>query len=242
MIPIPAIDLKNKKVVRLLRGDFKEEKIYSESPEKVAKHFEEAGARRLHVVDLDGALHGTPKNKSSVETILKQVKIPIEIGGGIRSLESAEDYLKMGAAWVILGTQACLDKGFMKEAILEFKEKTIIGVDAQDGWVAAKGWTSVTKTRASDFAKEVQSIGGKTVIYTDISKDGALKGPNLEGIKNLSQGLSIDVIASGGIGSLSDLKSIAVLGQKNIIGAIIGKALYENRFSLKEAVKICVEG
>jgi len=240
MIPIPAIDLKNKKVVRLLQGNFKEEKVYSEFPEKVAKRFEADGAQRLHIVDLDGALSGFPKNISSVEAILKSVRTPLEVGGGIRSLKVIEDYLAIGVSWIILGTRACLDKGFMQEAIREFGKKVIVGVDARDGWVATDGWTVVTKVKAFDLAKEAEALGAKTVIYTDISKDGVLKGPNMEGITHLSHGLSIDVIASGGISSLADLKLIASLNQKNILGVIIGKALYENKFSFKDAVKTCV--
>ena len=239
MIPIPAIDLKGGKVVRLLQGKFKEETIYPDGPEKIARRFEEQGASRIHVVDLDGALKGTPKNLSSIEKILKSVRTPLEVGGGIRSIEIAASFLEMGVAWVILGTKACLDEGFLKEALAELGEKVIVGIDALDGFIATDGWTQVTRTKATDLAKTVQSLGGKTVIYTDISKDGALKGPNLKQIRDFSQSFSEDVIASGGISSLDDLSKIMALKRENIKGVVIGKALYENKFTLKDAVKAC---
>ncbi len=239
MIPIPAIDLKDDKVVRLLQGNFKEEKVYSESPAVIAKRFEEAGAARLHVVDLDGALGGRPGNLRSVEAIINNVRIPVEVGGGIRSLKTVEEYLRMGISWVILGTQACLDSGFLKEAISQYRDKLIVGIDALDGFVATHGWTRVTKIKALDMAKDIQSLGAKTTIYTDITKDGALRGMNLKEIKALSGSVSMDVIASGGVASLGDLEALLGLKQKNIVGVIIGKALYENKFSLKDAVKAC---
>lgn len=242
MIPIPAIDLKDGKVVRLLHGDFKEEKVYFDEAHKVAKHFEEQGASRLHVVDLDGALHGKPKNRGSVEKILKNVKMPVEIGGGIRSLDLAAGYFEMGLSWVILGTKACLDKGFTREAVREFGAKVIIGIDALKGFIATDGWTKVTRIEAAVFAGEVAALGAKTIIYTDISKDGAMAGPNLAEIKKLARSVpGVEVIASGGVGSLKDIEAIADLKVKNIGGVIIGKALYENKFTLGEAVKTCLQ-
>lgn len=240
MIPIPAIDLKDGKVVRLLHGDFKEEKVYSEKAEEVARRFEADGAARIHVVDLDGALKGTPKNSGVVEALASKVRVPIEIGGGIRDLKTAERYIAMGISWVVLGTKACLDLGFLKEAVGEFGTKIIVGLDALDGYLATDGWTQKTKIKAIEYAAQVKASGGKTVIYTDISKDGALKGPNLKGIEALSKAVDLDVIASGGVSSLADLKAIAEIGQKNITGAIIGKALYENKFTLKDAIKTCL--
>ncbi len=239
MIPIPAIDLKDGNVVRLLQGRFEEEKIYFGKPEAVAKRFEAEGARRIHVVDLDGALRGQLKNKSSVEAILKNVSTPLQVGGGIRDLKSIAVYFEMGVSWVILGTQVCLDKGFAREALAEYQEKILIGIDAVGGRVATDGWTKVTTLKAANFAKEMEALGAKTIIYTDISKDGVLKGPNLKEIKTLSQSLRIGVIASGGISSLDDLWEILDLKQKNIQGVIIGKALYENKFTLKDAVTTC---
>ncbi len=239
MIPIPAIDLKNGKVVRLLQGKFEAEKVYYDDPVIVAKQFEKEGASRLHVVDLDGALGGVPKNSGLVKHILGQVSIPVEVGGGVRDLKTADNYLKLGARWVILGTRASLDKGFLKEALSEFKEKIIIGIDAIDGFIATDGWTKITSIKALGLAGEVEELGGKTIIYTDISKDGMLAGPSVEQIKTLSQTVSVDVIASGGVAALDHISQLLALKQKNIIGVIIGKALYERKFSLKEAVALC---
>ncbi len=239
MIPIPAIDVKDGKVVRLIQGNFKEEKIYFDKPETVAKHFEEEGARRLHIVDLNGALEGTPKNAAHIEKILKAVKIPVELGGGIRRIETAKFYLNMGVSWVIFGTKACLDRHFTQEAIAEFKGKAIVGIDALNGFLATDGWTKITQTKAVEFAKNVEMLGCRTVIYTDIAKDGVLKGPNFQEIKNISQSLSIDLIASGGVGSLADIKGLLALGRPNIKGVIIGKALYENKFTMREAIGAC---
>lgn len=239
MIPIPAIDLKDGKVVRLFQGDFKEQKVYFEKPEEAAKHFETEGASRIHVVDLDGALKGRPKNTPSVEKILKAVRVPVELGGGIRDLNTAAGYLAMGVQWVVFGTQACLDRGFIKELVFEFKEKAIVGVDARDGFVATDGWTKITKINAVEFIREFEKLGGQTVIYTDISKDGALSGPNIKEIRNVSEAVNLDLIASGGVSSLKDLEALKGLKKDNIKGVVIGKALYENKFTLKEAIQVC---
>ena len=239
MLAIPAIDLKGGKVVRLHQGRFEEESVYSEDPGEIAGKFEDEGASRLHVVDLDGALKGVPKNLSQIEEIIHSVKIPVEVGGGIRELSQARRYLDMGAQWVIFGTRACLDTGFLKEALKEFKSQAIVGIDAAAGQVAVDGWTRFLPVKADELAKNVQSAGGKTIIYTDIVKDGALTGPNLEQIAWMSDAVTLDVIASGGVGSLKDLKELKALGKKNIIGAIIGKALYEKKFTVREAVKAC---
>ncbi len=241
MIPIPAIDLKDGNVVRLLHGDFKEQKIYEIKAETVARRYEEDGAQRIHVVDLDGALKGVPTNLNLVEKILKSVRVPVEVGGGIRDLKSAARYFDMGARWVILGTKACLDRGFMEEAVQEFKDRIIIGVDALDGMVATDGWTRVTKMKAVDLAKAFEDFGGQTVIYTDISKDGALKGPNFKEIKTMCDSLRIKVIASGGVGSLEDVRRLIGLKKANLEGVIIGKALYEKKLDLRDAVKSCLQ-
>ena len=241
MIPIPAIDLKDGRVVRLLHGDFKEEKIYDVRPEAVARGYQAEGAERIHVVDLDGALKGVPANLDLVEKILGSVKTPVQVGGGIRDLKAAQRYFDMGARWVILGTKACLDRGFMAEVAEEFQERIIVGMDALDGMIATDGWTKVTGIRAVDLAKDFENSGGKTVIYTDISKDGALKGPNLKEIAAMSDAVKIDLVASGGIGSLEDIKNLMKLGKKNLKGVIIGKALYEKKFSVRDAVKTCLQ-
>ena len=241
MIPIPAIDLKDGKVVRLTQGNFKEEKIYQVKPEAVARGYENAGAERIHVVDLDGALKGVPKNLRLIEDVLKAIKIPLEVGGGIRDLKTAEQYFERGVRWVILGTKACLDRGFMEEAVKEFKDRIIVGMDALGGMIATDGWTKVTQTTAVDLAKNFEAAGGRTIIYTDIAKDGALLGPNLKEIRVMCEAVKLDVLASGGVGSLLDLENLTKLKQKNLKGVVIGKALYENKFSLEDAVKTCLQ-
>lgn len=239
MIPIPAIDLKSGGVVRLRQGDFKEETVYPEKAEQAARRFEEEGAARLHVVDLDGALKGEPKNRTAIEKILKAVKVPLEVGGGIRTLEAAALYFEMGVRWAVLGTQACLDRGFLKEAVAGFGDRVIVGIDARDGRIATDGWTKVTDVRAVELAKEAEKLGARTVIYTDISKDGVLGGPNLREIQTIAESVGIDVIASGGVGALKDLENLKALKLRNLTGVIIGKALYEKKFTLKEAIETC---
>ena len=240
MLVIPAIDLKGGNVVRLYQGDFKEQTIYGAVPADVARRFEFEGATRLHVVDLDGALKGQPANLAGIEGILKAVTIPIQVGGGVRSLKTAENYFKMGARWVILGTKACLDRGFLKEAIKAFGHNIIVGVDARDGYVAIDGWTRTIDAKADELAREAHSVGVRTIVYTDISRDGALRGPNISEIKKMSDLVpGVDWITSGGVGSLKDLQVIHGLECKNIIGAIVGKALYERRLVLKEAIAAC---
>ncbi len=239
MFPIPAIDLKDGRVVRLLQGKFEAESVYPEEPRLLARRFEDEGAERIHVVDLDGALKGEPKNFALVESVVRAVKVPIEVGGGIRRPEQVARYLEMGAGWVILGTKACLDPGFLKETLSAFGERVIVGIDASNGQVAVDGWTKVLPQKALDFAEQVQRMGGKTVIYTDIAKDGALSGPNLAQVSAVCDALSIDVIASGGVSSTADLKALNALKKNNLKAVIIGKALYEKKFTVNEAVKAC---
>jgi len=239
MFPIPAIDLKDGRVVRLLQGKFEAESVYPEEPKLLARRFEGEGAQRIHVVDLDGALKGEPKNLYLVESVIKAVKVPVEIGGGIRKPEQVERYLGMGAGFVILGTKACLDPGFLKETITAFGNRVIVGIDASNGQVAVDGWTKILPQKALDFAKQVEALGGKTIIYTDIAKDGALTGPNLAQVGALCEAVTADVIASGGVSSTADLKALAALKKNNLKAVIIGKALYEKRFSVKEAVAAC---
>ncbi len=241
MIPIPAIDLKGGNVVRLLQGDFKEQKIYAHSAAEVARQFELDGARRIHVVDLDGALEGKPANRASIEKIIRDIKVPLEVGGGIRSLDQVRDYIEMGVRWVILGTKACLDRGFLKEAIAEFSDRIIVGIDARGGKVAVDAWTKLMPDDATSLALDVQKFGGKTIIYTDISKDGAMAGPNLKEVSQMADAVTIDVIASGGVSKLDDLSKLLALNKKNISGVIIGKAIYEKKINLKDALDLCLQ-
>ena len=239
MFPIPAIDLKEGRVVRLLQGKFEAESVYPEEPRFLARRFAEEGAQRIHVVDLDGALKGEPKNILLIESVIRAVKVPVEVGGGIRKPEQVERYLAMGAGFVILGTKACLDPGFLKEALAAFGERVIVGIDASHGQVAVDGWTKILPQKALDFVKQVEAFGGKSVIYTDIAKDGALAGPNLSQVSAVCDEVSIDIIASGGVSSTADLKALVALKKNNLKAVIIGKALYEKKFSVKEAVSAC---
>lgn len=236
MLVIPAIDLKDGKVARLRRGDFKFEKVYSDDPIGVAGKWEAAGARRIHLVDLDGAVSGEFKNLPLIEEILKTVKVPVELGGGVRSEEVIEDALKRGVSYVIIGTRL-VDEKFSKKIIKKYGGKLIMGVDAKDGKVAVAGWTKTTELDYVEFIKRLEGQGAKTVIFTDIAKDGMLQGPNTEAIKKVLDATSLDVIASGGVSSIDDLLILKRLEVKGLIGAIVGKALYENRIDLKEAIK-----
>ncbi|MDD5449721.1 MAG: 1-(5-phosphoribosyl)-5-[(5-phosphoribosylamino)methylideneamino]imidazole-4-carboxamide isomerase [Candidatus Omnitrophica bacterium] len=236
MLIIPAIDLKDGKVARLTRGDFKFEKVYSDDPLSVAKKWEEAGARRIHLVDLDGAISGEFKNLSLIEKILKNVKVPVELGGGVRSEAIIEEALKRGVAYVIIGSRL-VDEDFSAKIIKKFGDKLIMGVDAKDGKVAISGWTKKTKIGYIDFIKKLSALGAKTVIFTDIATDGMLKGPNVEAIKKILSETKMEIIASGGVSSIDDLLILKRLEVKGLIGAIVGKALYENRFDLKEAIE-----
>ncbi|MEI8345107.1 MAG: 1-(5-phosphoribosyl)-5-[(5-phosphoribosylamino)methylideneamino] imidazole-4-carboxamide isomerase, partial [Candidatus Omnitrophota bacterium] len=226
--------MKDNKVVRLFQGDYSKQTDYPDRPEDVAQRFEEAGAQRLHVVDLDGALKGEPANLGGLERILGRVRIPVEFGGGIRDPKMIQMCLELGAQWVILGTKACLDEGFLREAAADFGERVIIGVDAKNGYVATDGWTKISKTHASDLIDLAGGCGVRTVIYTDIERDGALRGPNLKAVCAIARKTTLDVIASGGFACSHDLERLMELKPANVTGVIIGKALYENKFSLPE--------
>jgi len=240
MIVIPAIDLKDGKVARLRRGDFKFETVYSDDPIGVAKKWEAAGARRIHLVDLDGAVTGEFKNLPLIEKILKSINVPVELGGGVRSEEVIENALARGVAYVIIGTRL-IDKKFAERIIKKFGSKLIMGVDAKDGKVAVSGWVKTTELDYVDFIKGLQDQGAKTVIFTDIAKDGMLQGPNMDAVKRVLDKTSVDVIASGGVSSIDDLLKLKRLEPKGLVGAIVGKALYEKRIDLKEAIKVVDE-
>jgi phosphoribosylformimino-5-aminoimidazole carboxamide ribotide isomerase len=239
MLIIPAIDLKDGNVVRLYQGKKKDEKIYSCNPVVVACRWQNQGAKLIHVVDLDGAFAGEPKNLNAVKKIVQAVKTPIEFGGGVRDKQTIEELLEIGVQRIILGTKAVEDKNFLKAAFAEFKEKVIVSIDAKGGCVLTEGWQSVKRNLdIIKFASWLKKIGFRKVIYTDTSKDGTLKGPNLEGIRGILKNTGLKVIASGGISSLDDLVKLKKLQAQGLIGAIIGKALYEGKFTLKEALKI----
>ena len=238
MLIIPAIDLRNGKVVRLFQGKFNQEKIYSSDPVKVAKHWAKQGAKFLHIVDLDGASSGSLKNLEVLKKIITQVGVPLEFGGGVRSIETISELLELGVERVVLGTRAANDAQFLKKAWKKFGEEIIVSIDAKEGKVLTQGWNKSSSKTTLDFAEELKEVGFKQIIYTDISKDGALVGPNILGIKELIRKTGLDVIASGGVASLKDLVKLNSLAKKGVSGVIVGKALYEGKFTLAEALKL----
>lgn len=230
----PAIDIKDGKCVRLKKGLFNEVTVYSDKPYEIAKQFEEAGAKFIHTVDLDGALKGHSVNAAVIEKIVKSVSVPVQLGGGIRTMENIKEVLDLGIYRVIIGTKAVSHPDFIKEAVQRFgAEHIVVGVDAKDGMVAVEGWEKVSDKTALNLALAMKDMGVKTIVYTDIAKDGMLSGPNVEQTKLLSDRTGIDIIASGGMSCMQDLENIY---QAGIHGAIMGKALYEKKIDLREAV------
>lgn len=230
----PAIDLIDKKAVRLFKGDYSKVTIYSNSPLEVAKSFEKSGAEFLHTVDLDGAKNGGTPNFDVVESIVKNTGLKVEIGGGIRDMRTAEKYISCGVYRIILGTAAICDKEFLKAAAEKYGEKIAVGADIKDGFVAIKGWVEKSEYNIFDFCQMLSELGVKTVIVTDVSKDGAMSGTNHDLYKELSEKFGMDFVASGGVSSLSDIKRLKKL---NLGGAIIGKALYTGDIKLEDAIK-----
>lgn len=229
----PAIDLYEGKAVRLYKGDYQQMTIYSDDPLSVAKGFRDAGAEYLHVVDLEGAKTGQTPNLELIRTITAQSGLQVEVGGGIRSEEVICSYLDAGVLRVILGTAAITQPGFVAEMVAKYGGGIAVGVDVRDGLVAIRGWTEVSDQKCFDFCRKMQDVGVKTIICTDISKDGVLGGTNLQLYKDLSQTLSLDIVASGGVSSLGDVKSLRDMG---LYGAILGKALYTGALDLRAAV------
>lgn len=231
----PAIDLFEKKAVRLYKGDYEKMTVYNDNPVKVAEDFKSKGAEWIHLVDLEGALNGQTPNLDTVESIVKESGLKAEIGGGIRSMEVIEKYLSIGVKRVILGTSAVTDRVFLENAVKKHGEKIAVGVDIKDGFVAIKGWTEKSQFSAMQFCKDMQELGIKTIICTDISKDGAMQGTNHALYKELVKELDIDIIASGGVSSMDD---IVRLKEQNVYGAIIGKAYYTGAINLEDAIKV----
>jgi phosphoribosylformimino-5-aminoimidazole carboxamide ribotide isomerase len=238
MIIFPAIDIKDNKCVRLSQGNFNKVKTYSNEPFDMALKWKNEGASFLHIVDLDGARSEEIINKKSIEKIAENIGLPIQVGGGIRSEEKIKSFIDMGVQRVIIGTIAVENKELLKELVSKYKEKLIVSIDAKDGKVALRGWEVISEVDSIDLCKELEEIGIKTIVYTDISKDGMLEGPNFDIYKILSQKTSLNIIASGGISSIDDIKR---LKDMNIYGAIVGKALYDNKIELKEVLK-CLQG
>ena len=236
MIIFPAIDLRDGKCVRLLRGDFAQETVYSDRPEETALRWEREGAEFLHVVDLDGALAGKPRNTDVIKKILSAVQIPIEVGGGIRTLETIENTLELGVRRVILGSAAVQNRSLVKEACRRYGDRIVVGIDAKDGIVAIDGWGVSGGISAIELAQELSSFGLKIIIYTDIARDGTLSGVNIEATSKLAAESGVDIIASGGVRSLEDIHALKKRESEGIIGVIAGKSIYEGTLSLSEAI------
>ena len=237
MFIYPAIDLYESKAVRLYKGDYAQMTVYSDCPAEVAKAFAAAGAKHIHLVDLEGAKKGEPANLETIRSIMEAADLFVEVGGGIRDMKTVEQYLSIGVDRVILGTAAVTNPEFLEEALATYSERIAVGVDLKDGYVAIKGWTEKSELTADDFFAKMEKLGVKTIICTDISRDGAMKGTNRELYQQLSQKYSIDLIASGGVSTLEDVKALAAM---ELHGAIIGKAYYIGAIDLKTAVEVAL--
>lgn len=240
---LPAIDLKDGKCVRLKQGDMATQTVFGEHPATQAFEFAAQGAKWLHLVDLDGAFAGEPVNAGAVEEILRSVKIKTELGGGIRSLETVERWLSNGVSRVILGTVALRNPDFVVRACREFPHRIAVGIDAKNGFVAVEGWAETSDMRDVDLAKKFQNAGVEAIIYTDVSKDGLLKGPNLDATAALAKSVDIPVIVSGGVSSLDDIRACKSrsLSTPNLAGVIAGRALYDKRFTVAQALAVLGE-
>ena len=232
---IPAIDLKDGRCVRLRQGDMAAETVYAEDVPSVAARWQREGADLIHVVDLNGAIDGEPRNLAQIEAVLKTVDVQVQVGGGIRTIDTVRRYLETGIARVVLGTAALLDRAFLTQACREFPRRILLGLDARQGQVAINGWTSLSATRATDLLKELAGFELGAVIYTDIARDGMLSGPNMEALREVVELSSFPVIASGGITRVEDLRAVSSLGPR-VEGAIVGKALYDGKLDYREAL------
>lgn len=238
MLVIPAIDLKEGRCVRLEQGLMDKDTVYSDDPAAQARSWQEQGGELLHLVDLDGAFAGVPKNRAAIEAIVAAIRIPTELGGGIRDLTTIEAYLALGIGRVILGTVAKENPALVAEACKLFPGRIVVGIDAKDGLVAVRGWADVTAKRASALAQEMEGLGVAAIIYTDIARDGMLQGPNLEATRRLAESLTIPVIASGGVSSLRDIENLMAIEAAGVTGVITGKAIYTGALDLREAVAL----
>ncbi len=243
MLLIPAIDLKDGQCVRLRQGDLKDATIFSQDPQAMARKWLDQGARRLHLVDLNGAIAGKPKNEAAIQAILKEVgdEIPVQIGGGIRDLDTIERYLDLGIQYVIIGTAAVKNPGFLQDACTAFSGHVIVGLDAKDGKVATDGWSKLTKHDVIDLGRKFEDYGVESIIYTDIGRDGMLTGVNIEATVRLSQAVKIPVIASGGVTNLKDIEALCDVEDEGIEGVILGRSIYEGTLDFQEAQTLADE-
>jgi phosphoribosylformimino-5-aminoimidazole carboxamide ribotide isomerase len=241
MLLIPAIDLKDGRCVRLKQGDMADATIFSEDPAQMARKWVDAGASRLHLVDLNGAVSGKPKNESAIKAIIKEVgaQIDIQLGGGIRDLDTVERYLDDGLRYVIIGTAAVKNPGFLHDACSAFPGHIIVGLDAKGGKVATDGWAKLTGHEALDLAKKFENLGVEAIIYTDIGRDGMLTGVNIEATVELAKAVSIPIIASGGVTDLSDIEGLLAVEKDGVSGAILGRSIYEGTLSFEAALALC---
>lgn len=230
----PAIDIKDGQCVRLLQGRFSDVTVYGNDPAEMARKWEREGGEYIHVVDLDGALKGHGVNAEAIKKICASVNIPVQTGGGIRTMEDIESKLNCGIDRVIIGTKAVSDSDFVKRAVDKYGEKIVIGIDAKDGMAAVEGWEKTSDVKAVDFAKKMADIGVKTIVYTDIATDGTLKGPNIKAMEEMAKNVKADIIASGGVGNIEHLKALMITG---VEGAIVGRALYTGGVNLSEAIR-----
>jgi phosphoribosylformimino-5-aminoimidazole carboxamide ribotide isomerase len=238
VIVIPAIDLKDGKCVRLEQGLMERDTVFNDNPGAQARIWEEQGAKLLHIVDLDGAFAGKPKNRSAIEAIVKAIKIPTQLGGGIRDLATIEAYLDLGIDRVIIGTAAQRNPELVREACSRFPGRIVVGIDAKNGMVAVQGWAEVTDISAADLARQFEGFGVSAIIYTDISRDGMMQGPNLEATRALAESISIPVIASGGVSRLADIENLMAIESSGVTGVITGKAIYSGALNLTEAIAL----
>ncbi|MBM3643099.1 MAG: 1-(5-phosphoribosyl)-5-[(5-phosphoribosylamino)methylideneamino]imidazole-4-carboxamide isomerase [Alphaproteobacteria bacterium] len=237
MILFPAIDLKDGQCVRLLRGDMTRATVFNDSPADQARAFASAGCEWLHLVDLNGAVEGHPVNRDAVRAILSAIEVPAQLGGGIRTIESIAQWIEAGISRVILGTVAVREPGLVKAACRQWPGRIAVGIDARDGIVAVDGWTKQSTTRALDLALRFEDAGVAAIIYTDIDRDGAMGGANIDATVTLAQHLTTPVIASGGVSSLEDLQELRPTERYGIVGAIVGRALYDGRMSVPDAIR-----
>jgi phosphoribosylformimino-5-aminoimidazole carboxamide ribotide isomerase len=240
MLIIPAIDLKDGRCVRLKQGDMNDATVFSEDPAGMARHWLDQGAARLHVVDLNGATAGKPKNEAGIKAILSAIdgRIPVQLGGGIRDLDTIERYLDLGVSYVIIGTAAVKNPGFLQDACSAFSGHIIVGLDAKDGKVAVEGWSKLTGHDVLDLAKKFEDYGAEAVIYTDIGRDGMLSGVNIEATVKLARTLRVPVIASGGLTGLPDIEALCAVEAEGISGVITGRAIYEGTIDFRQALAL----
>ncbi len=243
MLLIPAIDLKNGQCVRLKQGLMEQATVFSDSPAQTAEHWYKQGARRLHLVDLDGAFAGEPKNFPAIKEILAVVSqhIPVQLGGGIRDLQTIEKYLSLGLNDVIIGTAAVKNPAFVREACREFAGHIIVGLDAKDGMVAIDGWATVTEHHVIDLSKQFEDDGVNSIIYTDIGRDGMMSGVNIDATVKLAQAVNIPIIASGGLTNLDDIRALCAVAKEGVSGAITGRAIYEGSIDFAQAQQLADE-